>query len=203
MQTRRKWRHIASCTHEDPALSHIKWRVLTRVLAHCHRATPDLKLWLLFLSWHILCPGNTAVWKDNELVYCHLLTRNIASFSVQLIFDGPTHWWMSSPRFSLVDVLNCPPNMCCSLNPLDQLHKKWTLRNVLKHRLYTARWAVLALTPLSIWTTEAPSKMTTQTASAKSFTGDPNAWKPVSSFTTKTMRHIRHPPQKCNVIIPT
>ena len=38
--------------------------------------------------------------------------------------------------------------------------------------------------------------MTTLTASAKSFTGGPNASKPVSSFTIKTMRHIRHPHTK-------
>ena len=38
--------------------------------------------------------------------------------------------------------------------------------------------------------------MTTLTLSAKSLTGGPNASKPVSSFTTKTMRHIRHPPTK-------
>ena len=42
--------------------------------------------------------------------------------------------------------------------------------------------------------------MTTLTPSAKSFTGGPNALKPVGSFTTKTMRHIWHPPhKKCNV----
>ena len=35
--------------------------------------------------------------------------------------------------------------------------------------------------------------MTTLTPSAKSFTGGPNASKPDSSFTTKTMRLIRHP----------
>ena len=94
--------------------------------------------------------------------------------------------------------------MCCTLNPLNQLHKKWISRYVLKHRWYTTHWTVQA-TPLSIWTTEAPSKMTTLTPSAKSFTGEPNASKPVSSFTTKTMRHIRHlpppPPQKKNVTL--
>ena len=59
---------------------------------------------------------------------------------------------------------------------------------------------MLAPTPLSIWTTEAPSKKTTLAPSAKSFTGGPNASKPVSSFTTQTMRHIRHPP-KTNVTL--
>ena len=34
--------------------------------------------------------------------------------------------------------------MCYTLNPLDQLHKKWILRNVLKHCLYTAHWTVQA-----------------------------------------------------------
>ena len=38
--------------------------------------------------------------------------------------------------------------------------------------------------------------MTTLIPSAISFTGGPNVSKSVSSFTTKTMRHIRHPPPK-------
>ena len=63
MQTRRKWRHITSWTHLDRAFSPLKCRDLSRVLSHSPRATPDLNLWLLFLSWHILCPGNTAVGK--------------------------------------------------------------------------------------------------------------------------------------------
>ena len=63
MQTRRKWRHIASWTHSDRASSPVKCRVLSRVLSHSHRATPNLNLWLLFISWYILCPGNTAVGK--------------------------------------------------------------------------------------------------------------------------------------------
>ena len=70
--------------------------------------------------------------KDNEIVYCHLLTRNLASFSVRQLLDGPTRHWLSFPCFSLVLLLNCPPNMCRTLNPLDQLHKMWILRNVLK-----------------------------------------------------------------------
>ena len=36
--------------------------------------------------------------------------------------------------------------------------------------------------------------MTTLTASVKSFTEGTNASKPVSSYTTKSMRHIRHFP---------
>ena len=50
--------------------------------------------------------------------------------------------------------------------------------------------------------------MTTLTPCVKSFTGGTNASKPVSSFTTKSMRHIRHtttppppPPQKKNEIL--
>ena len=60
---------------------------------------------------------------------------------------------------------------------------------------------MLTPTPLSIWKTEAPSKMTTLTPSAKLFTGGPNDSKPVSSFTAKTMRHIRHPPYTKNVTL--
>ena len=47
--------------------------------------------------------------------------------------------------------------------------------------------------------------MTTLTPSAKSLTGGTNASKPVSSFTTKTIRHTRHPthppPPKKNVTL--
>ena len=71
-------------------------------------------------------------WKDNEIVYCHLLTRNLARFSVRQLFDGPTRRWMSSPQFSLVDDFKLAPNMCRTLNPLDQLHKKWILGKLLK-----------------------------------------------------------------------
>ena len=90
-----------------------------------------LNLWLLFLSWHILCP-ETSSWKDNEIVYCHLFTRNLASFSVRQLPDELTRPWLSFPHFPLVLLLNCPPNLCPTLNPLDQLHKMWILCNVLK-----------------------------------------------------------------------
>ena len=52
-------------------------------------------------------------WKDNEIVNCHLLTRNLASLWYGS--DGPTHWCMSFPRFSLLMLLNCPSYMCRSL----------------------------------------------------------------------------------------
>ena len=42
-------------------------------------------------------------WKNNEIFYCHLLTRNLASFSVRQLIDGPTRRWMSFPCFSLDD----------------------------------------------------------------------------------------------------
>ena len=29
-------------------------------------------------------------WKNNEIMYCHLLTRNLSSFSVWQLIDGPT-----------------------------------------------------------------------------------------------------------------
>ena len=140
-------------------------------------------------------------WKDIEIVYCHL-TRNLASFRYDSYLMDRSAGGCCFLAFPLLMLLNCPPNMCSTLNPLDQMHKKWILRNVLKHLWYTAHWIVLASTPLSIWTTEAPSKMTTLTSSAKSFTGGPNSTKPVRSFTTKTMSYIRHhptpppPPQK-------
>ena len=39
------------------------------------------------------------------------------------------------PVSVLLMLLNCPPYICSTLNPLDQLHKKWVLRNVLKTSL--------------------------------------------------------------------
>ena len=74
-----------------------------RVLSHSPGATPDLNLRLSFLNWHYFMSRKHSSWKDNEIVYCHLLTRNLASFSVRQLFGGPTCQWMSSPRFSLVD----------------------------------------------------------------------------------------------------
>ena len=43
--------------------------------------------------------------------------------------------------------------------------------------------------------------MTTLTASANTFTRGSNVSKPVSSFTTKTMRHISHPSTQKNVTL--
>ena len=70
--------------------------------------------------------------KDNEIVYCHLLTRNLGSFS-------DDSYWMDRPAsgcrllvFPLLMLLNCPPNMCHTLGSLDQLHKKWILRIIIK-----------------------------------------------------------------------
>ena len=99
--------------------------------------------------------------------------------------------------FLLLVLLNCPPNMCRTLKLFDQLHKKWMLCNVLKASLVNScSLTVLAPKPFSIWTKEVPSKMTALTPYENFFTGGTNASKPVSSFTTKTMRHIRLPPRK-------
>ena len=66
--------------------------------------------------------------------------------------------------------------------------------------MYITYWTVLTPTPLSIWTMEAPSKITTLAPSVNFFKGGSNASKPVCSFITKTMRNTRHsstapPPQ--------
>ena len=37
--------------------------------------------------------------------------------------------------FPLLMLLNCPPNMCHTLNPIYQLHKKWIIRNIVKTSL--------------------------------------------------------------------
>ena len=72
-------------------------------------------------------------WKDNEIVYCHLLTQETLP-----VFQHDSYL-MERPAgessflvFSLLMLLNCLPNMCRTLNPLDQLHKKLILRNILK-----------------------------------------------------------------------
>ena len=105
--------------------------ILSRVLSHFHRATSISICGYCFLVGISYVQKHSS-WKDNEIVYCHLLTRNLASFSVRQLPDGPTRGWLSFPRFSLVLLLNCPPNMCRTLNPLVQLHKMWILCNVLK-----------------------------------------------------------------------
>ena len=64
----------------------------SRVLSHIPLATPDLNLLYLQSSW-----------KDNDIVYCHLLIKNLVSFSVRQSFDGPASRWILSPCFSLDD----------------------------------------------------------------------------------------------------
>ena len=113
----------------DRASSPVKCRILSRVLSHFHRATSISICGYCFLVGISYVQKHSS-WKDNEIVYCHLLTRNLASFSVQQLPDGPTRRWLSFPRFSLVLLLNCPPNMGRTLNLLGQLHKMWILRNV-------------------------------------------------------------------------
>ena len=123
------------------------------------------------------------------------LIRNLASFSVRQLFDGPTRRWMSFPRFSLVDAFNCPPNMCRTLNPLDQLHKKWILRNVLKTSLVYC--SLNSASPYTSKYLNSGGSIQNNNTDAKCeiFYRRTNALKPVSSFTTKNMRHIRHPPK--------
>ena len=59
-------------------------------------------------------------WIDNEidLVYCNLLTRNLASFRAKQFIDGPTRQWMSFPRFFFVDAFK--------LSALHESHTKFT-----------------------------------------------------------------------------
>ena len=71
-------------------------------------------------------------WKDNEIFYCHLLTKNLDSFSAWQLIDGPTRRWMSFLHVSFVDAFKMSSYMCRTLNPLDQLHKKWMLCIVIK-----------------------------------------------------------------------
>ena len=98
--------------------------------------------------------------------------------------------------FPLLVLLNCPPNMCRTLNPLDQLHKKCILRNVLKTSLVYCSLNSASPYTFKYLNNGGSIQNETLTPSAKSFTGGANASKPVGSFATKTMRHIRHPPTK-------
>ena len=63
-------------------------------------------------------------WKDNEIVYCHLLTRNLASYSVRQLINGPTRQWMLFPLFPFLMPLNCLPYMRPRLNPLGSTAQK-------------------------------------------------------------------------------
>ena len=79
----------------------------------------------------------------------HIVTKDVISLSISVLllfrhyishkitFGAPSSGGVlcsacSAFIFPLLILLNCPPNMCLTLNPLDQLHKKWILRNVLK-----------------------------------------------------------------------
>ena len=55
-------------------------------------------------------------WKNKEIVYCYILTRNLPSFSVRQLFDGQTRQWVLSPRFSLVDARLWCPTVILSLS---------------------------------------------------------------------------------------
>ena len=55
-------------------------------------------------------------WKDIEIVYFHLLTRNLLSVLVRQLFDGQTRPWVLSPRFSLVDARLWCPTVILSLS---------------------------------------------------------------------------------------
>ena len=104
-------------------------------MSHSHRVTPDVNVWLLYLSWHILCPVNTAVGKIMKyfFVVCSKVILPVFRYDSYLM-DQPAGGCRFLV-FLLLMLLNCPPNMCRTLNPLDQLHKKWLLRKVLKTSL--------------------------------------------------------------------
>ena len=100
-------------------------------MLHSPCATPDLNLWLLFLSWHILCQGNTAVGKIMKK-FIVIFSKYHASFWVRQLFVDRPAGGCRRLVFPLFMLLNCPPNMCPTLNPLDQLLKKWILRIIIK-----------------------------------------------------------------------
>ena len=149
-----------------------------------------------------------SIWKDNVIVYCHLLTRNLASFSVRQVIDGQTRQWRSFPCFSLVDAFKLSALYVHRTTSTQATAQKVDIMYRLKNRSNTAHWTVLTPTTVSIWTMETPSKMTRLTPCVKSFTGGTIASKAVSSLKTKNMRHFRHTPTKntqicLNCIIPT
>ena len=144
-------------------------------------------------------------WKDNEIVYCHPLTRNLASVSVRQLWTNPPVEVVSS-FFPLLMLLNCPPNMCSTLNPLDQLHKKWILRNVLKTSLvYCSLNSARSYTLKYLNNGSSIPNYIMITPSAKSFTGGQNASKPVSHYQNYEAYQASPPKKKTtkNVTIPT
>ena len=131
-------------------------------------------------------------WKDNEIVIVIFSQEILAVFR----YDS---YSMDRPAggcrllvFPLLMLLNCPPNMCPTLNP--QLHKKWILPIIIKTSFVNCSLNSANQYTFKYLNNGETSKMTPLTPSVKLFTGGPNASKPVSSFTAKTMRHIRHPP---------
>ena len=74
--------------HNKTASSPVKCRVLSR-------SHPPSMVTVSYVAYLMTKKHNS--WKDNEIVNCHLLTRNLASLWYGI--DGRTHWWMSFPRF--------------------------------------------------------------------------------------------------------
>ena len=96
--------------------------------------------------------------------------------------------------FPLLMLLKCPPNMCSTLNPLDQLHKKWILRNVLKTSFESCSLNSASPYTLKYLNNGCLNRNDNNDSKCEIFYRRPNSSKHVSNFTTKTMRHIRHPP---------
>ena len=94
----------------------------------------------------------------------------------------------------LLMLFNCLPYMCRTLNLLDQLYKKWILRIVLKTSIIYCSLNIA--NPYNFKHLNNGGSIQNDNIDSKCefFTGGTNASKPVSSFTTKTMRHISHPP---------
>ena len=94
--------------------------------------------------------------------------------------------------FPLLMLLNCPPYMCHTLNPLNQLHKKWILRIVLKISFIYC--SLNSAKPYTFKHLNNGGSIQNDKTDSKCefFKGGTNASTPASSFTAKTMRHFRH-----------
>ena len=115
---------ISQAGHTQTKLLLLKCRVLSRVLLHSPHATPDLNLWFLFLSKHSLCPGDTAARKIMEWFIVIFSQEILPVFRYDsYLIDRPTGGCRLLV-FPLLMLFDCRPNMCHTLNPLVQQHKK-------------------------------------------------------------------------------
>ena len=132
-------------------------------------------------------------WNDNRRVYCHLLKRNLASFSIQQLIHGLTRGCRYPVFFPVDDFKLSTLNVSQTKSTRSTVQKvdiTYRYINIVRI-LLTEQCLPLELQASEQWRLHPKWQ---HTPAVEPFTGGTNASKPVSGLTTKTMSHIRHSP---------